>query len=155
MLNLVHAETGEHIEHIHKLFVEYAASLGFDLYFQDFDNELAGLPGDYAPPDGRLILGLQGGEVVGCVALRKAAEGICEMKRLYVRPEFRGKGYGRALAVAVVDEARKIGYQRMRLDTVASMTEAIGLYRSLGFQPTEPYRYNPLERCMFMEKAID
>ena len=155
MVNLLKAQTTEQVGIIRELFQEYATSLGFDLCFQDFDNELAGLPGDYAPPNGRLILGLQGGEVVGCVALRKAVEGICEMKRLYVRPEFRGKGYGRALAVAVIEEARKIGYQRMRLDTVASMTEAIALYRSLGFKSIEPYRYNPLERCLFMEKAID
>lgn len=154
MLRLVQAETAEHIERVRELFEEYAASLGFDLCFQDFGNELAGLPGDYAAPDGRLLLAIDGREVIGCVALRNAAEGICEMKRLYVRPEFRGRGIGRDLAAAIIEEARRIGYRRMRLDTVASMKEAIALYQSLGFKAIQPYRYNPLERCMFMELTL-
>ena len=154
MLTLIEVQTAEQIGIVRELFLEYAASLNFNLCFQDFENELAGLPGDYAPPNGRLLLAMDGKEVIGCVALRKVEENICEMKRLYVRSKFRGKRFGRELAVAVIEIAREIGYQKMRLDTVASMKEAITLYQSLGFQATEPYRYNPLESCMFMEKII-
>ncbi len=154
MVTCVPADSPERLAHIRVLFAEYAASLGFDLGFQDFERELAGLPGDYAPPDGRLLLAVADGQVAGCVALRRLEDGICEMKRLYVRPTHRGAGIGRALAEAVIAGARMIGYARMRLDTVPSMTEAIGLYRALGFTPIAPYRHNPIEGARFMELAL-
>ncbi len=154
MVKFVQAEFGEDLCQVRQLFTEYAASLDFDLCFQNFEDELAELPGEYAPPDGRLLLALCETHIAGCVALRKLTGGICEMKRLYVRPEFRGKGIGRGLAVAIIDEARKIGYSRMRLDTVPSMKEAIALYQSLRFKSIEPYRYNPIECTMFMELTL-
>jgi putative acetyltransferase len=151
MTKLSRAQSDEDLRNVRELISEYVASLGFDLRFQHFDDEFAELPGDYAPPDGCLLLAMQEKKTAGCVALRKIAEGVCEMKRLYVRPEFRGKGIGKDLAAAIVEEARKIGYTHMRLDTVPSMKEAIALYRSLGFKEIEPYRYNPIEGAMFME----
>ncbi len=154
MVKLVQVTSPPDIAHVRELFTEYAASLGFDLGFQDFERELTDLPGAYAPPDGRLLLAVAGAQVAGCVALRKLADAVCEMKRLYVRPAHRGTGIGRALAEAIIDEARKIGYARMRLDTLPSMREAIALYRSLGFRPIAPYRRNPVEGAMFMELAL-
>ena len=151
MLKFVQAEFVEEINQARELFVEYSAALGVDLCFQNFDEELAKLPGDYAPPDGRLLLALDGAQVAGCVALRKIDTETCEMKRLYVRPTFRGTGSGKSLALAIIDEAWRIGYARMRLDTLPSMRQAITLYRSLGFKPTEAYRHNPVEGAMFME----
>lgn len=134
-----------------ELILEYSNSLDFDLDFQDFDDELANLPGDYSEPDGQLLIAYESGKPAGCVALRKIGEAICEMKRLYVRPEFRGKGIGKALAKKVIADAREIGYSKMRLDTVSSMTEAIALYRSLGFVEIVKYRVNPLPDALFLE----
>jgi len=151
MLKFVQVESEEDLSHVGELFKEYAESLGFDLCFQDFKKELEELPGEYAPPEGCLLLAIYKTQVVGCVALKKLSEDISEMKRMYVKPGFRGKGIGRELAVAIIQEARKIGYKRMRLDTVPSMKEAIALYRSLGFKEIEPYRYNPIEGAVFME----
>ncbi|HEX9944877.1 MAG TPA: GNAT family N-acetyltransferase [Thermoanaerobaculia bacterium] len=155
MLELVQARTADELREARALFEEYAASLGFDLGFQNFAAELAGLPGDYAPPRGRLLLAVHDGRTAGCVALRDLGEGICEMKRLYVRPGFRGSGAGRALAEAVIAEAQGIGYARMRLDTVPSMERARALYRSLGFRDIPPYRYNPVPGTAFMELSLD
>ncbi len=154
MTKFFRAESEEDLRQVRQLISEYVASLDFDLRFQHFDDEFVKLPGDYAPPDGCLLLAVHNTKIAGCVALRKIAEGVCEMKRLYVRPEFRGKGVGRSLAMAVIDEARKIGYKYMRLDTVPSMKEAIALYRSLGFKEIEPYRHNPMEGAMFMELTL-
>ena len=136
---------------IRDLFIEYASSLGFDLSFQNFQQELDELPGAYSPPNGRLLLGFHGSDPVGCVALRRISEEICEMKRLFVRPQCRGLGLGKALATKVIGDAREIGYRKMRLDTVPAMRTAITLYLSLGFREIEPYRYNPVEGTKFME----
>lgn len=144
MTKIVLVETEEQLAYAKELFKEYANSLGFDLSFQDFEEEFASLPGDYTPPDGRLFLALENNEIIGCVGLRKFTSSICEMKRMYVREKYRGKGIGRKLAIAVIDAAKKIGYQEMRLDTVPWMTEAIALYLSIGFIEIKPYRYNPI-----------
>jgi putative acetyltransferase len=153
-VNYVQAQFDDDLEVVRALFKEYALSLGIDLDFQDFDRELAGLPGGYAPPAGRLILARQEEQVLGFVGLRKFSGKICEMKRLYVRPGFRGKGIGRGLARAVIAEAREIGYRRMRLDTLPWMDGAIALYRSLGFKEIESYRHNPIEGARFMELVL-
>ena len=138
-----------------QLFLEYAASLGFSLCFQNFDKELADLPGDYAPPSGRLLLAEISGQGAGCVALHALSPEICEMKRLYVRPEFRGKKLGRALVDHVIVEARAIGYRCMRLDTVASkMAEAVAMYRGIGFKEIEPYCENPMPSALYMELEL-
>jgi ribosomal protein S18 acetylase RimI-like enzyme len=154
MLRYVHVTTQEDVGQVRELFTEYQASLGIDLCFQDFDKELAGLPGQYASPTGCLLLAYWESQPAGCVALRKIDEATCEMKRLYVRPAFRGKSIGRNLAETIIQEARTIGYSRMRLDTLPTMKEAIALYRSLGFQVMEPYRYNPIEGILFMELEL-
>ena len=153
-MELAQAETPEQIEEARRLLREYEGSLGVSLCFQGFERELAALPGEYAPPAGRLLLALETGQAVGCVALRRLDEGACEMKRLYLRPGFRGRGAGRGLALAIIDEARKIGYHKMRLDTLPSMREAIKLYESLGFKPIEPYYPNPVAGAVFMELKL-
>ncbi len=155
MITIVHAATEEHYEDVRKLFIEYADSLGFDLEFQDFSRELATLPGQYAPPQGCILLAKDSEQVIGCVALRPFEVGICEMKRLYVVPEFRGRGIGRDLAQMVINEACERGYKKMRLDTIESMKEARTLYSSLGFYAIEPYRYNPIEYTSYMELDLE
>jgi len=149
------AESAAEISQARELFLEYAESLGFSLCFQNFDEELADLPGDYAPPDGRLLFAVFEGQVAGCVALHKLDDGICEMKRLYLRPQFRGKGRGRAIADRIIAEAREIGYQRMRLDTVEPvMKDAVAMYRKLGFQEIAPYCKNPIGGALYMELVL-
>lgn len=149
------AQSAPEVETVRTLFLEYARSLDFNLCFQGFDKELADLPGDYAAPQGRLLLAEADGDAQGCVALRPNGEGICEMKRLYIRPQFRGAGLGRVLAEAVIAEARKIGYLRMRLDTVgASMQNAVALYKLLGFKEIAPYRVNPMPSATYLELAL-
>ena len=139
---------------VQSLFSEYASGLGIDLSFQDFDRELAALPGDYAPPTGCILLAKETSEAVGCVALRRISEDVCEMKRLYVKSAFREQGLGRKLAEYVIGEGRARGYRIMKLDTLPSMREALRLYESLGFRKTAPYRYNPVKGAVFMQLDI-
>ena len=145
------ASENDHYEQIRTLIVEYANSLGFDLCFQNFELEMRDFPAEYASPDGCLILAYQGGFAVGCVGLRMFAPGICEMKRLYVRPSYRGQKIGRRLAEILIERAKEKGYTHMRLDTLPTMTEAINLYRRLGFMEISPYRHNPVPGALFME----
>jgi len=152
---LVQAESPTQIAQARELFLEYAQSLGFSLCFQNFDKELASLPGDYAPPQGRLLLAECQGELAGCVALHKLEDDICEMKRLYLRPQFRGKGLGRVLADRIIAEARQIGYRRMRLDTVEPvMQDAVAMYRRIGFREIAPYCANPIAGALYMELLL-
>jgi ribosomal protein S18 acetylase RimI-like enzyme len=153
-VHVVDGTTPELLPHVRVLFEEYAASLDVDLSFQDFERELAALPGDYAPPGGRILLALDGDEPVGCVALRAFEPGVCELKRLYVRPVAQGSGLGRRLAEAIVEAGRAAGYDRMRLDTLPSMTAARGLYRSLGFEEIEAYRPNPVHGTTYFELRL-
>ena len=154
-LSIFQVESPTQIAQARELFLEYAQSLGFSLCFQNFDKELAELPGDYAPPEGRLLLAECENQLAACVALHKLEPGICEMKRLYLRPTFRGKGIGRALAQRIIAEARQIGYHRMRLDTVEPvMKDAVAMYRKLGFKEIAPYRPNPIAGAMYMELEL-
>jgi ribosomal protein S18 acetylase RimI-like enzyme len=150
-MRVLQADSTPDIETVRQLCREYEHSLGIDLCFQGFEAELAGLPGEYAPPRGRLFLTMAEELVAGCVALRPLEEVACEMKRLFVRPEFRGRGLGRLLAVSCIDAARGIGYTAMRLDTLPSMREAIAMYRTLGFREIAPYRHNPVGGTLYME----
>lgn len=180
MFQIVQADTPEALAFTAALFREYAASLSVDLAFQNFEKELADLPGEYAPPKGRLLLAMLGNPSdrvhakgyansstssassissascppSGCIALRKMDATSCEMKRLYIRPEFRGRGIGRALAEAVIAAAREIGYQRMRLDTLPEMSRAQILYESLGFNEIPSYRFNPVPGTRFLELTL-
>jgi len=154
-LSLTQAETPPHIAQARELFLEYAQSLGFSLCFQNFDHELAALPGDYVPPEGRLLLAEFEGQLAGCVALHKIESSICEMKRLYLRPQFRGKDLGRMLADRIIAEARQIGYQHMRLDTVEPvMRNAVAMYRKIGFREIAPYCANPIAGALYMELQL-
>lgn len=148
---ITEARTPAQIEQARELVQEYVDSLGIDLSFQGIDAELSAFPGAYAPPGGRLLLASIDDDPAGCVALRPLDGNCCEMKRLYVRPSFRGRGAGRALALTAVDAARAIGYARMRLDTQPEMEAARTLYRELGFREIDPYRFNPTPGTAFME----
>jgi ribosomal protein S18 acetylase RimI-like enzyme len=159
MLEIIQVQTNQDTELVKALLEEYGKwgitiGLAYPEEYQAFLEQLANLPGVFAPPDGCLLLAKYQSRPAGCVALRKLSSDTCEMKRLYVTPQVRRLGIGRALAIAVIEQARKIGYTRMRLDTVASMKAARALYKSLGFKEIEPYRYNPLEGATFMELKL-
>ena len=155
MFTIVQADKKQQIDETRVLFQEYADSLGFNLCFQSFEQELAGLPGDYAPPSGRLLLAYADDTPAGCVALHRYAELAAEMKRLYVRPEFRGRRLGQMLVDHLIADARLIGYKSIRLDTVPSvMGEAVKLYRQYGFREIAPYRLNPIEGALYMELQL-
>jgi ribosomal protein S18 acetylase RimI-like enzyme len=155
LLTVRDAHEGEALAAARQLFQEYAASLDISLCFQGFDEELASLPGKYAPPRGRLLLARRGNESAGCVALRPLAPDTCEMKRLYVRPAYRTGGVGRLLAEQVIHEAATAGYRRMRLDTLPIMEPALQLYRRLGFREIAPYTANPVKGAVFLELQLD
>ena len=149
------AESPAQIAQVRELFLEYEQSLGVKLCFQNFEQEIAGLPGHYAPPDGRLLLAEYKEQLAGCVALHQWQGEICEMKRLYLRPSFRGKGLGRMIAEKIVAEARNIGYRRMRLDTIEPiMKDAVEMYRKLGFREIASYRPNLIAGAMYMELEL-
>ena len=154
MIDIRPARFPDDIEAVRAIFREYADGLGIDLGFQAFDEELAALPGKYSPPRGTILLAWRDEHVIGCVALRAFEFDICEMKRLYVRPEGRGHQIGTLLAQAVVHAAKEAGYRRMRLDTLPSMKSAQRLYASLGFRPISAYVFNPVEGTQFLELEI-
>jgi len=154
VVSYVRASTHEHFLSLRELLAEYAGSLGVDLGFQDFEREVANLPGEYGPPGGCLLLAVDGTVACGCVGLRRIDASICEMKRLYVRPSHRSQGLGRQLAEAVIGKARNLGYARIRLDTLPSMSSARRLYQSLGFESIPPYRFNPIAGSSFMELSL-
>jgi len=151
-MHIYQASSDDDIQQARVLFQEYAAGLGISLCFQNFDRELEHLPGDYAPPTGRLLLATEHDQLAGCIAMRKLGGHVCEMKRLFLRPAYRGGGRGRVLVQSIIDDARKLGYKQMRLDTLPGlMDKAIALYQSFGFVDIEPYCENPVEGAKFME----
>ena len=155
LLQLIQPTLPEEIETARQLFNEYQSALGISLCFQNFDQEVAGLPGSYTPPEGRLLIAIVDEQVAGCIALRSLGGGVCEMKRLFVRPEFRGRGLGKALVTAILAAAREIGYERMRLDTLPGhMDAAIAMYRTLGFREIPAYYLNPVPGALFMELQL-
>ena len=159
-------EAGEHVvefqhitgqdklQEVKQLLTEYAESLNIDLAFQNFETELKELPGKYCPPDGALILVTVDGNASGCVALRRISDDICEMKRLYVRDAYRGLGIGRKLVAMVIEEAARLGYRYIRLDTLPTMEKALELYRASGFYEIEPYVFNPIKGTRFLELKL-
>ena len=153
-IHLIEADSAERWITARQLVEEYAASLGVDLGFQNFDHERANLAREYGPPHGVFLLAQRDAAILGCGALRKLSEGVCEMKRLYVAPAGRGSGVGRALAEGLIARGRQLGYERMRLDTLPSMTRAQALYQALGFEPIAAYRHNPIPGTTFMELRL-
>ncbi|MGI9437544.1 MAG: GNAT family N-acetyltransferase [Geminicoccaceae bacterium] len=154
-IEIVEATTPQEIEHVRRLFRAYTDWLDVDLCFQDFESELANLPGFYAPPRGRLLLAKVGCEIAGCVGLRPLEDDICEMKRLWVEPGYGGRGIGRSLAEAVVDLGRSMGYRAMRLDTMPGRLKAAGhIYQTMGFKEIPPYYHNPLEGAAMFELQL-
>ncbi len=154
MIRIGPAVTAVELREARALFLEYAAAIGVDLRFQGFHEEIASLPGEYAPPRGALLLLRADDQVAGCVALRPFAPGICEMKRLYVHPDFTGKGIGKRLVEAIVQAGRDLKYRAMRLDTLPYMKAAISLYRTAGFKPIPRYYDTPLKDTIFMELGL-
>ena len=155
-MKIVQAQSEHEIQQVRELFAEYVAWLGINLCFQNYEKELAELPGDYAPPGGRLLLVLdEDGRAAGCAALRDLGKGVCEMKRLFVRPEFRGQHLGERLVDMILNDARAIGYQCIRLDTLpGKMDRAITMYRARGFKDIAPYYNNPVAGAAFMELEL-
>jgi ribosomal protein S18 acetylase RimI-like enzyme len=154
-VTLDHAINTQQLADARILFKEYAVSLGVDLCFQDFESELRDLPGFYSEPQGCILLAFSDSELAGCVGLHPLSEEkVCEIKRMYVRPAFRGRGIGRKLAAQIIEEARKRKYEKMRLDTLPKLKEAQFLYHSLGFTEIKPYTFNPIEGALFMEKDL-
>ena len=155
MLEIIHAKTEQEVQIAKMLFEEYAEWLGMDLEFQNFQEELDNMPGKYARPSGGLIIAKYDGDIVGCAAVRKLEDGVCEMKRLFVRDQFRGKGIGKALAVRIIEDARKIGYKKMRLDTDGQkMFKAMAIYRTLGFKEIEAYYHNSYDGVVYLELEL-
>ncbi len=155
-VDIVLATTPDDIEHCRRLFRDYATWLNVDLCFQDFEGELAALPGTYTPPRGRLLLAKAGADIAGCVGLRPLESNICEMKRLWVEPGFEGRGIGRMLAEAIVDAGRKLGYKAMRLDTFPERLKAAGhIYKTLGFKMIPSYYDNPHGGVVMFELEFD
>jgi putative acetyltransferase len=150
MIEINEATSQTDINAVGELLLEYQQALGIDLSFQDFASEVRNLPGEYGPPRGRLLLARGDGEAAGCIALRPVAQDVCEMKRLYVRPQFRAAGAGRLLAERLIADARAMGYRRMYLDTLPSMSKAQRLYESLGFRDIPPYRHNPVAGTRYL-----
>lgn len=150
-MKIKHAHTKTEIEAVRDLFREYEAFLKVDLCFQSFEEELAGLPGKYARPNGDLLIGLDGKKIIGCVAVRRLQNNVCEMKRLYVKPEARGTGLGKQLALRIIEVAKELGFSVMRLDTLDWLKEALYLYEELGFQKRDPYYENPLPGVVYLE----
>ena len=155
MITLIPATTPEQIETIRSLFVEYQQWLNFSLCFQGFDQELATLPGKYSNPNGRLYIAEHEGSIAGCIALRPIDERVCEMKRLFVREAFRGKGIGKILTEQIISDAKKIGYHVMKLDTLQRMETARSLYKKLGFAVIPAYYNNPLDEVVYMELLLN
>jgi len=154
-VEIIEARAPGEVERCRELFVEYQRAIGVSLCFQGFERELETLPGDYAPPRGRLFIALSAGEPVGCVALRPLGPREAELKRLYVRPAARGTGLGRRLARAAIDAARELGYETLKLDTLGTMREAQALYAKLGFRDTAPYNDNPMAEVRFMALELE
>ena len=153
-IHITRAQSPDQIDEVRRLFREYERFLGVDLCFQSFEEELAGLPGKYGPPDGVLLMAMDGRQSAGCVALRKVEDGVCEMKRLYLKPQYRGQGLGRRLAERIVGEAVALGYRVMRLDTLDKLKEAMGLYEAMGFRRRDPYYGNPLPGVVYWELEL-
>jgi putative acetyltransferase len=153
MLEIIEASPRE-IALVRELFLEYASTLEFDLGFQGFDKEILELPGNYSAPTGCILLAYQDSEVAGCVALKFCEQGIGEMKRLYVRPQFQGCGIGRALVTSILQKAVALEYQKLRLDTVPSMKTALHMYLSMGFYSIPPYRENPIPGTTYLEHNL-
>jgi ribosomal protein S18 acetylase RimI-like enzyme len=154
MTEIYAARFPEHLEVVRTIFREYAESLNIDLSFQDFEAELAGLPGKFAAPRGRILLAESDGQIIGCIAVRPLDDTICEMKRLYIRPSGRGQQLGKQLAVRICHIAQEAGYTFIRLDTLSTMLAARQLYTSLGFKEISAYVFNPIEGAIFMERDL-